>query len=81
MAKFKKVYTLKQIAEDPRVESISDERAIGDGLWVYLKAPYVNRFLECATIHEDKVADLMWQMNGEVIEWQESLSFPNPHTH
>lgn len=81
MAKFKKVYTLKQIAEDPRVDSISDERAIGDGIWIYLKAPYVNRFLECGTIHEDKVADLMWQMNGEVIEWQDSLSFPNPYTH
>jgi len=68
MKKFKKVYTLKQIANDPRVECISDERGFGDGLWIYLKKPYVNSHLETTFIHEDKVADLMWQMNGAVVE-------------
>jgi len=79
MKKFKKVYTLGQIEKDPRVEYISDERMYEDGLWIYLKAPYVNRHMETTCIHEDNVADLMWQMNGEVVEWQESLGFPNPY--
>ena len=40
---------------DPRVESWSDERGMGDGIWIYLKRPYYNEFLECGTIHEQTV--------------------------
>lgn len=75
MQKFKKVYTLKQIAEDPRVEGISDERGMGDGLWVYLKNPYVNTFLETTFIHENKVSDLIDQLNNSVVTADQLPSF------
>jgi len=79
MQKFKKVYTLKQVASDPRVHSISDERGMGDGLWVYLKNPYVNDFLETTFIHENKVSDIIDQLNNSVVTADQLPSFvPNP---
>ena len=32
----------EKVRKHPAVESISDERDTGDGIWVYLKAPYYN---------------------------------------
>jgi hypothetical protein len=41
MTKFKKIKTLKETVNDPRVDSISDERNgwSNDGIWIYLKPP------------------------------------------
>ena len=79
MQKFKKVYTLSQVANDPRVDSISDERGMGDGLWIYLKNPYVNDFLETTFIHEHKVSDIIDQLNNSVVTADQLPSFvPNP---
>lgn len=40
------------IATDPRVQSISDERNMGDGVWVYLKPGFLNGSTDTGTIHE-----------------------------
>ena len=67
MMKFKKVRTLRDLRNDPRVQSVSDERGIGDGIWVYLKEGFTNERLECSTIHEYTVAECCGQLNEEVI--------------
>jgi hypothetical protein len=37
----------------PRVESVSDERSLGDGYWVYLHTGWISANSECGTIHEE----------------------------
>lgn len=41
------------------IDSISDERNNGDGWWIYLKEPFFNPQLECRTIHEQKLSDVI----------------------
>lgn len=43
---------LEKIQADPRVDRISDERRMGDGIWVYLKHGYEAPSTETRTIHE-----------------------------
>lgn len=64
--KFKKCRTRKDIENDPRVDFVSYEDS--DGIWVYLKYPYYNTYLEIATIHEDTIKDCLEQLNNDVIE-------------
>lgn len=45
-------------AKHPLVEDVSDERAGGDGLWVYLRPPFKTQSTESHTIHEDTVAEV-----------------------
>ena len=63
----KKARTYNDILNDPRVDSVSDERGYGDGIWVYLKKGYINQRLECGTIHEHTIAECCQQLNEEVI--------------
>lgn len=65
--KFKKARTYNDLTLDPRVDSISDERGYGDGVWVYLKQGYVNIRLDSTFIHEWTIADCCEQLNEEVI--------------
>jgi hypothetical protein len=44
------------------IDSISDERNSGDGYWIYLKEPFFNTHLECATIHEHNLNDCIEQL-------------------
>ena len=62
----KKARTYNDILNDPRVDSVSDERGYGDGIWVYLKQGYINQRLECGTIHEHTIAECCQQLNEEV---------------
>ena len=71
MTKHKKVRTLAQAYADPRVESYSDERFDGndnDGIWLYLRRPYVNRDLDTTCCHEWNVPDLLRSLNEDVVE-------------
>lgn len=70
---YKKVQpTQRAILADPRVQYISDERATGEGIWIYLKTDFVNTFLECSMIHERTLKDCVQQLNHHVCtrdEW------------
>ena len=43
----------QRILNLPHVESISDERKYGEGIFVYFKKGFVNPQMECGTVHED----------------------------
>jgi len=58
--------TIKQIESDPRVQSVSDERNSGEGVWVYLHAEYISPMMGCGTIHEDTVRDCAYEMQSVV---------------
>jgi hypothetical protein len=68
MTKFKKARTLKDIKNDPRVESISDERNgwNNDGIWIYLKYPYWDSCSETSAVHEFTVAECLEVFNHYV---------------
>lgn len=51
--------TTDAIKAHPLVESISDERHLGDGYWVYLHEGYVARSSECGTIHEESPSECL----------------------
>jgi hypothetical protein len=63
----KKARTYNDILKDPRVDSVSDERGYGDGVWVYLKQGYINICLDSTFIHEHTIAECCQQLNEEVI--------------
>lgn len=44
---------LTRILAHPAVDSVSDERFLGDGCWVFLKEGYRSVGMDCGTIHED----------------------------
>ena len=75
MKRFKKVTSWSHVIEDPRVETVSDERGPGkdpgDGLWIYLKEPYWNPVTDIATIHEWSVRECLEQLNTSVVENQD----------
>ena len=48
--------TLAQLANHPWVESVSDERGVNCGLWIYLKPGFVTHD-SCHTIHESTVKE------------------------
>jgi len=52
----------KLLAEDSRVDRIDDERAEGNGYWVYLAPGYFNADLECHCIHESTVSAVQLAM-------------------
>lgn len=63
--------TWKQIKADPRVESVSDERHLGSGLWVYLKPGWADQnfdpgWQDCSMIHEDTVKEICTRLGGVV---------------
>jgi hypothetical protein len=76
MTKFKKVRTLKDIKNDPRVDFISDERHgwSDDGIWIYLKYPFYNRDNGTTCVHEFTVADCVSNFNAFVVENKEHWS-------
>lgn len=71
----KKLRTLKDIENDPRVDSIHKEN---DGFnpngglsyWCYLKKGYIVPDMECGTIHECTVKEVIEMLDTAVPEWQ-----------
>lgn len=62
----KKVRTLQQCLDDPRVIGWSDERQPGvynDGIWLYLEHPWVCPDTDLDCIHEYNVRDLCQSLN------------------
>lgn len=49
--------TLAQMINDPRVESFSDERGSGSGLWFDLKDGFMCSLTETHTVTEDSIAE------------------------
>lgn len=41
------------ILAHPLVDSVSDERRLGDGYWIYLKTGWIAASMECGSIHEE----------------------------
>lgn len=68
--KFKKVRTLKDIQNDPRVDECFGER---DGenysYWCYLKKGWRSSFSGCHTIHEDTIKEICEELNGGIQVW------------
>ena len=63
----KKVRTLQQCLDDPRVVWWSDERQSGkcdDGIWLYLEYPWVCPDTDLDTVHEYNVRDLCQSLNS-----------------
>lgn len=60
----KKVRTLAQAKDDPRVADYSDERNTGDGIWLYLKRPWFCPDTGLAVVHEMNVRDLCDSLNS-----------------
>ena len=56
--------TWQEVIDHPLVQSVSDERAMGDGLWVYLIEGYWHPLMQCSTIHEDTVGDVVYMLKG-----------------
>lgn len=63
----KKARSFADIKNDPRVESISDERGRrgdgGDGIWVYLHVGFHSISTGCHCVHEWSVKDLIRDFN------------------
>lgn len=49
---------LDQLRADPRVASVSDERATDDGYWVALNPGWLSETNGCQTVHEYTVEAL-----------------------
>ena len=62
---YKKATTYTHLSLDSRVDSISDERGSGDGIWIYLKDGYRNAVLDSGLIHEHTIAECCYQLNHE----------------
>ena len=48
---------IASVRRHPLVRDVSDERASGDGVWIYLKNGWVCSNSECNAISEDTLAD------------------------
>lgn len=57
-----------QIQADPRVQSVSDESDSGDGYWVYLRKPYVNKPCQTTALHAFTIRECCDVLNNEVVE-------------
>lgn len=44
---------LASVLAHPLVIDVSDERAFGDGIWIYLRDGWISDALDLSTIHED----------------------------
>lgn len=59
---------LDKLRADPRVHSVDDERALGEGVWVYLKPGFCapSDSASESTIHENTIADVRRVVAGIV---------------
>lgn len=46
------------------IAEISDERANGDGFWIYLKEPFFNPDMESKIIHEQTITECIKQLKS-----------------
>jgi len=51
-----------------KIESISDERANGDGFWIYLKIEYADLYFDpfwnCRIIHEETITECIERLRS-----------------
>ena len=83
MKNFKKVYTMAQAKQDPRVSDMFAEHGNIDSdkydYWINLKEGYVCRATECGSIHEQTVKECLWYLNNDVVEGTEDHATWQPH--
>ncbi len=64
---YKTIDNLAKIHTD-KIDCVSDERASGDGFWIYLKTPFCNRVSEpwggLHVIHEQTIGACIKQLKG-----------------
>ncbi len=68
----KKVRTLNDIKNDPRIDEIFSEVCPSYGQktwWAYCKAGWQFEMNQCHTAHEDTIKDLCDYINGCLSEW------------
>jgi hypothetical protein len=65
---YKTARRFADIAKDIRVKYVSDERGIGDGIWIYLEEGYIATTLEGTVIHEQTVRECLQELNYQVID-------------
>jgi len=69
--KIKKVYTLKEAKAHPIIDDIFFE--VGNmeygkkDWWIYLKEGYICSGMECGTIHEQNLGDVLRRFNNEAM--------------
>jgi hypothetical protein len=51
--------TLQDIKKHPAVYFVSDERKNGEGIWIYLRGDYWCDDMECRTIHEHTIPEII----------------------
>lgn len=70
--KFRKVRTLAEAKKDPRVDDIFYEMGNIDpdkkDWWIYLKEGYECRSMECGTIHEQTLKEVLHLLNTDVVK-------------
>lgn len=64
---FKKARNLKSFDQHPLVESVSDERGSGDGVWVYLRPGWHCSETGTHAVHEDSVEAVVRCFNESVL--------------
>lgn len=56
--------SMAEVKRDPRVRDVSDERGMGDGVWIYLVAGYDNGSPETHAVSEDTVGEALAAFRG-----------------
>ena len=78
--KFKKVRTLADIQNDPRIDQIHSEICPGYGdksWWVYCKAGYQFEDNQCHTAHESTIKQMCEYINTCLDEWLDDPELKN----
>ena len=66
--KFKKVRTLKDIKNDPRVEEVIVDFGEEAIYWVCLKSPYYSAYTHCMSLPCRSVAEACGEINNDVVK-------------
>jgi hypothetical protein len=56
--------TIQHLVDDPRIQSVDDERDTGDGYWIYLEPGHQDGESYLHLIHEWTVKDLLRKVRG-----------------
>jgi len=56
--------SIAHLVNDPRIQSVDDERDTGDGYWIYLEPGYQDSESDLHLIHEWRVKDLLRKVQG-----------------
>ncbi len=62
----RKPKTLAEISAHPSVKSVSDERSIGSGIWIFLKPGFICTESGAHAVHEDTVTETIACFNSSI---------------